>query len=219
MKSEKLKQAQLFSDLPSAVCERLAKLCRLRCLAKNEILFYEQQRGDDMFVLLDGRIQLHKISPDGSVVVIKTVQAGELFGEVVLFDMSVYPVTAEALCATEVCAISRHDLLVELDNRDFRDAWIKMLFSRQRYLAERVRYLSVYDIEERFCLFLKEQYGCRERIRVDLSKQSVAAAISSAPESFSRMLTRLKGEGLLQWKGRDLTVDKGLWDRHEDILI
>ncbi len=213
-----LREAPLFRGLNDDVCRRLAEFSIRRQLARRETLFREGTGGDCFFILISGRIQLQKSTPDGRIVVIRTVRPGEVFAEVVLFESPVYPVTAEVLCKSEVCAIARCDLLHLLDERGFRDEWIKMLMNKQRYLTDRVRYLMAYDVEERFCIFLNEQYGCRPKVHMEISKQSVAAAISATPETFSRMLGRLKSEGLIKWTAGEVQVDERFWKRHAVLL-
>ena len=48
-------------------------------------------------VLAEGGVQLYKTASDGREIVIKTLRAGEIFGEVVLFEQKEYPVSAVAL--------------------------------------------------------------------------------------------------------------------------
>jgi CRP-like cAMP-binding protein len=69
-------------------------------------------------------------------------------------------------------------------------------------------------VEERFFLFLKEQYGTRESYDIALSKKDIAAAIFTNPETFSRLLQRLRKNHVLVWEQKKLTLTKGFWDRH-----
>ena len=82
---------------------------------------------------------------------------------------------------------------------------------KQRYLAERVRHLISCDVEERFFLFLEQQYGRREQYSIALSKRDFAAAIGTIPETFSRLLLRLREQGRIRWEGRTLTLPAGFW--------
>jgi len=172
----------------------------------------EQTRGHEMFLLARGAMALHKTTPDGNDIVIRTVKPGEVFAEVILFEDNVYPVTAKALTAARVLELRRRDLLHLLDDADFRDDFICGLMRKQRYLADRVRYLAAYDVEERLLLFLKEQYGRQATITPDISKKDIAAAIGTTPETLSRLAQRLTQEGKLRWKGRTLYLDPKFWE-------
>ena len=62
------------------------------------------------------------------------------------------------------------------------------------------------DVEERFFLFLREQYGDAREIDVAISKKEFAAAIGTTPETFSRLIRRLTKERKLSWRGKNLTL-------------
>ena len=90
-----------------------------------------------------------------------------------------------------------------------------MIFLRAiKPATERILSLTSRDVEERFFAFLEEQYGRRERYTIPMSKKDVAAAIGTIPETFSRLLQRLKAEGL-HWDGEELILTKGFWARRE----
>ena len=93
----------------------------------------------------------------------------------------------------------------------FRRDFIGMLMRKQRYLTERILFLTASDVEERFFLFLEQQYGHRERYTIALSKRDFAAAIGTIPETFSRLLLRLREQGRIRWEGRTLTLPAGFW--------
>jgi CRP/FNR family transcriptional regulator len=206
-----LSRTAFFKELSPGARERLAGVCRARHLRKKEILFREEERGHAMFLLEEGRIRLHKTTADGDEVVIRTIKPGETFGEVVLFEEDRYPVTAMALTPATVLAFARDDIRLLLGYSEFRDDFIAMLMRKQRYLAERVRLLTAHDVEERFALFLKEQYGEQPRLTTMLSKKDIAAAIGATPETLSRLLRRLKKQKKLQWSGRTLTLRPDFW--------
>ena len=204
-------ECEFFRGLARATCEQLAAYSRVRSLRKRETLFLEQSKGSAIFLLVEGSIGLTKTTPDGSAVVIRTVKRGETFGEVILFEQDRYPVTATALAASKVMGFARLDILRLLEHAPFRNDFIAMLMRKQRYLAERVRYLTAYDVEQRFALFLKEQYGERPQLTPTISKKDIAAAIGATPETFSRLLQRLKRERLVQWKGKTLLLRPAFW--------
>ena len=211
----RLGQADFFKGLPPDGCRRLAKLCVVRTPAKKDTLFMEGQRGREVFFLVEGSILLHKATADGAEIVIRTIRPGEVFAEVILFEQDRYPVTATALVPCRVLAFDRVDFLGLLEDPRFRDEFIANLMRKQRYLAERVRYLISCDVEQRFFLFLKEQHGEIEKIPMALSKKDLAAAIGATPETLSRLLQRLRRAKKLQWKDRVLTLPPGFWRRFE----
>lgn len=213
-----IRNATFFKGLPETACRRLAGLCRRRSIDKHALLFREGSVGSAVYLLLGGCIHLVKTRPDGSETVIKAVQPGELFAEVILFEQNHYPVSALTTVASDVLEIPRDGFIRLLDERPFRDAFISMLMARQRYLADRVQIISRGDVRERFFRFLIEQYGERETITPVVSKKEIALAIDTTPESLSRLLRQLESEGLLEREGKTLRFCPGYW-RSEKVAI
>jgi CRP-like cAMP-binding protein len=208
-----ISESGYFQGLPEDICVRLAGVSKPRELAKREVLFHEQARGTAVFLMLSGCVQLHKTAPDGTDRVIRIVRPGEVFAEVILFEEDRYPVTATALARSRILAMDRARIIELLDNRRFRDAFIALLLRRQRYLAERVRYLTSFDVEGRFFRFLKENYGMAERIVLDLPKKDIAASIGATPETLSRLVQKLQAAGHLHMSGKHLRITPEAWAR------
>ena len=160
-----------------------------------------------------GNIQLHKAAPDGSVVVIKLIQPGEVFAEVILFESDRYPATAVSLSGSLVLLLPKRDILRLLSMEEFRNDFIAMLLRKQRYLAEQIFNLTTRDIEQRLFLFLRQHYGPQPRMQIDLSKKDLAAAIGTSPESLSRLILRLKKKKIFQWTGKTIVFKAGFWEK------
>ena len=207
-----LKDAAYFGGLSDNRCRELAAACTKREIPKREHLFLEGERGSAFFLLGSGSIQLVKTSEAGQEVVIKTVEPGEIFAEVILFERDYYPVSAVALVRSVVWEIPRDSFLHLLDHADFREEFIGGLMGRMRYLTGRILSLTAYDVEARFFRFLEEQYGRKDSYDLALSKKDLAAAIGATPETLSRLALRLKKEGRIRWEGRTLHVEPDAWD-------
>jgi len=184
----------------------LAAICVPRQLARKRILFHEGERGRSLFILVEGAIGLHKTSASGEIVVIKAVQPGEIFGEVILFEQDRYPVSAVAMAASRLYELPRARFYALLEREDFRNDFIAMLMRKQRYLAERIEYITAHDVEERFFIFLREHYGERRVITPAISKKDIAAVIGTTPETYSRLLARLAREGRITLRGRTICL-------------
>lgn len=200
-----LSQASFFKGISPEGRGAIARICRPVEARKKQEIFHEGQAGDAFYLLVRGRVQLHKAAPDGREVVLKVIQPGENFAEVVLFEVPRYPVTATALTSCLLLKILKRDLLGLLDDAEFRNDFIAMLMRKQRYLADRIRQLMFHSVEDRFFHFLREQFGDQRVITVPITKKSFAAAIGTTPETFSRLIRRLAKEGRISWKGKALT--------------
>jgi CRP/FNR family transcriptional regulator len=205
-----LREIELFDNLTPETVRVLASICRKKRIGKKEILFTEGDFGKAIYYCIDGHIQLYKSDQKGRETVIKVIQPGELFGEVILFERDHYPVTAIALGQCDLIVIPKTEFYSLLDDMQFRNQFIAVLIKKQRYLVEKIRSLTAINIEERVYYFLKEQFGENLEIEPKLSKKDVAAAIGTVPETLSRVLLRLKEEGKLIWDFEKIQINP-LW--------
>ena len=70
-----------------------------------------------------------------------------------------------------------------------------MLMAKQRYLTERIRFSTAYDLEER--LFLSTHYGKKSEYILPISKKDLAAGTGTVSETLSMLLGRFEKEGNL----------------------
>lgn len=201
-----LQSLPLLGRLSDESRSALADICIEKILKRKDILFWEGDKGYSLYILLKGRVQLTKSAPDGRETVIRIIKPNEMFAEVILFEKKTYPVTATVLEDGEAFLIPRHQFLCLLENASFRDEFIAGLMGKMRYLTDRIEYLTSHDVEERLFHFFREQFGSQNTFRCRLSKKEVAAAVSTTPETLSRILQRLKRENRLMWEGSRVQI-------------
>jgi CRP/FNR family transcriptional regulator len=210
------RQTDLFRGMSEGALARLEAKGRMRGFAQGETLFVEGTRGREFFLLVEGDVRLYKTSLDGQEIALRIIRPGEVFAEVVLFEDTTYPASATALTAGSAFAMDRASFTALLDDEGFRNEFIALLMKKQRYLAERILYLTTYDVEERFFRFLIEHYGPGGVYRVDMAKKDIASAIGTIPETFSRLINRLKALGVILWEGSTLEVDRDFLENFLD---
>ncbi len=205
--------SDFFGDLDRRVQAEIFRHGRLEKYKANRIIFLEGQPGSTFFLLISGVVRLYKTSADARETTVKLVKPGEIFAETVLFEKDTYPVNAETASETELFVLEKGIFHSMLDDRNFRNEFIAALMRKQRYLTERILYLTAYDVETRFFKFLEERYGRLEKYMIKLSKKDIAASIGANPETLSRLIFRLKQRGILRWNGETLELEEGFWDR------
>ena len=207
-----LRQSEFFKGTSESSVQAISKIAFPKYLKKRNILFTEGQKGHLVYLLAQGNIQLTKNSINGKEVVIKIISPGEIFGEVIIFEKDSYPVNATAVQDSLLYLLPKHQISCLFEKESFRNDFIRMLIKKQRYLAEKIFYLSAYDVEERLFKFLAEHYGKKEKYMIDLTKKDVALAIGAMPETMSRVLLRLKERGILDWKNKTIILKNGFWE-------
>jgi CRP-like cAMP-binding protein len=113
-----LRRTDIFYDLSAAQLEMLASICDERVVKLGDIIFEENNQGDEMFVIARGAVEI-LVDPSivggpgakkrGSMpVTIATLRSGQTFGEIALVDQGLR--TASARCAeteTQLLAVQR----------------------------------------------------------------------------------------------------------------
>lgn len=205
--SEILGRTGFFENLSPESVKALSEICMPRQVVKKEVLFFEGEPGNSVFILVTGSIQVHKTDRNGKEIVIKVLKAGEMFGEVILFEKDAYPATAVALKNSTLYVLPKNRFISLLkENHEFSEDFFITLMKKLKYLTDMIRHLSSHDVEERLFMFLEEQYGKKETIHPHISKKDIAAAISATPETLSRLLNRLKKENTLIWEGKVIHI-------------
>jgi CRP/FNR family transcriptional regulator len=210
-KEQLLSRTELFRDLPSPILSAVAAKGKAVSFPRNSIIFNDGDDGTSFFAVGTGFVRLVKFSPDGKEIMVRLVKPNEIFAEVILFENTAYPVTAIAGDDTELFSLHKKAFQELMSEESFRTGFFSMLLKRMLYLAERIVYVSAYDVEERFFRFLIERYGKHERYTVTMPKKEIASAMGTVPETFSRLMMRLRQRGIITWEGEILTVAKSYW--------
>ena len=203
----------VFSVLSDESVRKLAGAMSQRKLIGGTLVFVEGDEGLSVFHLLSGSVRLFRSSPDGREVTIRMVAPGELFAEMVLFETDRYPVNAVTVDTSIIAIIKRNRVRTLLEDREFRDEFLRNILGRARYLSEQLYVHKTMDVRRRLLRFIAVRHGRYSQIDMDLTQGAVAAAISVRPETLSRAIRRLTDEGLLSWKGRRLSVSDAAWDQ------
>ena len=208
-----LQQSKLFANLDESILNSLVrKSGSISSLKTNESLFREGDTGSFFYILLNGEVRLYKNSLDGKEATIKLVTPGESFAEIILFERGTYPVSARALKDSKVFRIDRIILMQFFEDEKFRICFMANLMKKLRYLTQQVQLLTHGDIQDRFFFFLAKQYGKHESYTIDSPKKDIAQSIGTIPETFSRMISKLKKNGtIISWEKNLLVINKVFW--------
>jgi len=203
-----IKERGFINDLDESLKREIFSKGEKKRYAQGDMIFLEGEPGECFYHLISGSVKMVKTSSEGKETVIKIIKPGEIFAEVILFENDRYPVTALAVSETEALCIHKRVFIGMLDNPDVRERFIKVLISKQRYLSERIHYLSTLDVEERFFKYLIQNFGRRESYEISIPKKEIASTIGTIPETFSRLLLRLRKRNIIEWRGKTLKVEK-----------
>lgn len=208
---EILSRQPLFRGLAEEELQFIAQGCREIRTQKNEILFQKGDEAEGMHVLVMGQVKLSLPSAQGSEKVVHMFEAASTFGEAVVFLNKPYPVTAQATQDSLLLLLSKRTLLEALDtNPMLCRKMLASLSTRLHELLDDMETCTLRTSSQRVICFLVNLAPPTQPERYEIilpaSKQTIASQLNLAPETFSRVLGHLAGAGLIQVKGRSITV-------------
>jgi CRP-like cAMP-binding protein len=211
VRSEEVGGLGLFTDLDPAVLTELAGCAHRRPMTRGEVLF---QAGDPLqaiYGVRSGHVQLSRLAADGSEKVVEIIGPGETFAEAVLFmQREEYPVDARALEGGELLSLEAGCLNRLLDGHPSLARQLLGSLSRRLHsLVQDVESLALQDATSRVVGFLLARgEGAPEEFAVQLpaKKAAVASRLGVQPETFSRVLGRLRQGGVIAVEGDRIRV-------------
>ena len=112
---DRLRSAPLFTALDDdAAAAMRASMVEVR-LTKGDVLFTEGETGDKLYLIESGKIKLGHTASDGRESLIAVLGAGEMLGELSLFDPGPRTATAVAVTKTKVLSMGHEALLRAAD--------------------------------------------------------------------------------------------------------
>ena len=201
-----LRQIALFKDLTEDEMNRLASIAVRRSFGKKEIIFTEGTEVEAIYFVSSGLIKTFKTDESGRERIVSILREGEMFPHTVLFSGQPYPASAETIVPSVLLALPSRPFEFFLEQhsaptiriiRDMSDKIVEL----QRRLQE----AGAFDAHDRGLRFLADLADhCGERrggaiyIRLPLTHQDIASAIGTSRETVSRLLNRLKREGIVE---------------------
>jgi CRP/FNR family transcriptional regulator len=195
----------LFNGLPREQMEDLSTIAVKKAFSKGETVFSEGEEGTGFYVVITGRVKIYKLSPDGKEQILHIFGIGEPFGEVPVFAGENFPANAETLEASTTLFFPRLALLELIkQNPSFALNLLAILSRRLRSFAAQIEDLSLKEVPGRIAahlLYLSEQKKGSTNLELTITKGQLASLLGTIPETLSRILGRMSGEGLISSKG------------------
>lgn len=210
---EDLSRISLFEGLKRPQLVRLAGIASARQARRGQVVFRQGDPAEGFYGIRSGRVKLYRLGRGGRQQVLHFFGAGDVFGEAAVFTGSTFPAFAEALADTRLIYIPREPFIEAL-SEDPQLA-LNMLATLSRYLrqfARLIEELSLRDVSMRLARYLVE-LAEREpagegppQVRLEVSRTELAAHLGTVSETVSRTFGRFRDLGLVEVRGRTITL-------------
>ncbi|GGM73338.1 transcriptional regulator [Thermopolyspora flexuosa] len=214
MSEDVLSKAPLFAALDRESAAALRTSVTEVRLAKGQTLFSENDAGDRLYVVLEGKIKLSRTAADGRENLLSVLGPGEMFGELSLFDPR--PRTASAIALTEarLAGLGHDDLRPWLTGRpEVALHLLRALAQRLRRTNDVIADLVFTDVPGRVAkqlLDLAERFGQKteEGVRVhhDLTQEELAQLVGASRETVNKALADFAQRGWLRIEAKAVLI-------------
>ena len=191
---------QLFSKLSEQHQNDIKQNAIIRSYSKDSIVFYEEEKGEYLYIVLEGTVKLYKTTPKGTQIQINRFEAPALVGEYACFESAPFPATCEFITDGKVAMVRFDYIFKNLENSQFSLELIKSLTSKIMVLSALIHKETIYSSEAKVAKMLMENVEIFSKLRYN----EIAAILNLTPETLSRIFKKFKKERIIEVKTGEL---------------
>lgn len=209
-----IRDLPLLARLPDDDLKALAARGRVRRFSAGTTIFHEGDPGDAIYVVVDGRIRMSRLSGSGTEATLALIGAGDCTGELSLFDGKPRSATATAMQATRTFVVSREDFVNWIKERPGASlALLETLSLRIRRTNEIVTDLVFLDLPHRLAKHLLTLASAHadatnaRRPRLQVTQGELASMLGVSRESVNKQLNQFSRDGWITLSRGAVTID------------
>jgi CRP-like cAMP-binding protein len=204
-----------FSSLKALNKEELIKMAECKTsytIKKGEPIFEEGESVNGIYCVKDGVCKLSKLSANGKDQIVKLIKPGELLGQRSLISDEPTNLSAVALEDMEVCFIPKSEIISFFNqNNQFSMNVMKTICGDLKEADDHMVSMAQKSVKERLAktlLHLEDTFGKNNdgSLHIQLSRDELAGMIGTATESCIRQLSELNKSGIIDLKGKKITL-------------
>lgn len=211
---EHLKGVRLFQDLEEGALQEILGYAQRRTAREGSFFFMEGNPATHLFLLLEGRVKLTQVTPDGQQVILEYAGPNQAIAVLAMLEEIRYPVSAEAAGDSKALAWDKESL--EILMRSYPQLAINALHVVVEHTKEfqrQVRDLSTKRVARRIARTLTRlarQTGTKVEggvlIDLPLTRQDIAEMTGTTLYTVSRVLRKWEDQGLIKSSRAQITI-------------
>ncbi len=209
-----LKYVPIFSELDNDTLEKISKLGIRKSFKKDSVVLFEHETGSALFVIIEGKVKVSRVSDDGKEVILTILGDSDFFGEMAILDGLSRSANVTAMEDSELFIIQRSEFLELLQvHPEVSVALLQELTQRLRSADMKIKSLSLKDAEGKVAtviLQLADDVGKIKQGTVEIEKlpfqHDLANMAGTSRETISRTLHTFAKKGLVELDGAKLRI-------------
>lgn len=210
----KISRTKLFERIPPADIPNAIKCLGgfQKCFANEEAVYGGNSENFLPGLVLDGCVHINQIFQDGSTVLVRTANSGDLFGVSLAFekDENIF-VTSSGNTTVLFLHLPSKDS-VNSCNCKYKmiilENLIYILSRNNKFLNEKIQILSRPSLREKLILFLSNQQNIQNSntIQLNMTREKIAQYINADRSAVSRELGKMQQDGLIEIKNKYIRI-------------
>jgi CRP/FNR family cyclic AMP-dependent transcriptional regulator len=221
---ELLSNISLFSELSTEERRGLFDISKKRIYPRGSIVLYKGDVGEDIYLILKGKVKVVLSHPQGKEIILNTLDAGNYFGEMSVIDRLPRSATVMAMEDCEFLVITRENMTDQIKkNPQIALKLLSVMSERMRESNEQISSLAHFDVRGRVARALLRMlkksdipstHGYQEIPRPPM--KDIADRVGASRETVSRILTEFSKNKIISITRNSIVIYEGLVDENID---
>lgn len=211
-------KVSIFSVLSEEQLIKLTEKIAHKNYKKGQIIFFEGDISDKLYVINKGKIKIFKYTREGKEQILYILSEGDFVGDLSLLKKDEFKFNAEALEDANICVLTKDDFDgIIKESPEIAISILQVVYDRIVKLENLIQSLSTKDIEARIAglllSFIKD-FGVRKgdiiELELPLSREDIANYIGVTRETISRKLGSMQDQGVIELIGSKKIIIKDI---------
>jgi len=205
--------SSIFKGLNQKDKDTIAQHHNYTIIKRGNLLFKEGEKSRGLVCLASGKVKIFKVGVGGREQILKMVRQNGFIGYRALFFDNVWTFSATAIEESIICVLEKNSLLKILKkNSDLSLKFTRLVTEELGVSYNRTISLTQKHIRGRLAeslILLRDTYGFEpddKAIRISLSREDIAHLSNMTTSNAIRTLSNLASEGIIEIKGRRISI-------------
>lgn len=188
-----------------------SKYC-IKSYTKGEIIASEDDKCNNLGLIIDGTIEIQRIYSSGKYIVLKRLSTSEVFGEVIVFSKkNTYPATVVAVTNCSIFFIKKEDIVTLCAKQQkLLNNFMSLLSNKVLMLNRKIKSISLKSVKHKVINFILEQRKVQksDKIKLKVNKEQIASMLGIPRPSLSRELMNLRDMEYIEFDRNTIIILK-----------
>lgn len=205
-----LGEVTAFQNMSRRQFEELDRMTTMATVRKGRIFYRPDEPTEVLFILKEGRVQLYRLNPQGKKLIIATLGAHSMFGEMAMLGARMNDTFAEAVEDCLICVMSHSDLeRLILANPQIALHMLENNGQRLRDAETRLEDFAFKGVSARIAgllLRLAEADGPDANIVTGYTQLDLAETVGTYRETAAQVLNDFKAAGMIDISRKRIAI-------------